>query len=113
MAALWASSFHKAPYLTIVFVNGSYSTGTSGLRSAYPEGYAVQSGNFTGGSFDPAPDFAKLAEVAGGYGEYVTETAEVGPALKRGLDQVHAGVPALVAVRVPGPLQGVEGAAAG
>ncbi len=109
MAGLWASNFHKAPYLTIVFVNGSYSTGTSGLRSAYPEGYSIQSNNFNGGAFDPAPDFAKLAEVSGGYGEYVTETAEVGPALKRGLEQVHKGSPALIAVRVPGPLQGAVG----
>ena len=103
--ALWASHYHKAPFLSVVFVNGSYSTGTSGLSSAYPEGYAVSAG-YLGGAFDPPPDFAKLAEAAGGYGEYVTETAQVGPALKRGLDQVHAGQPAVIAVRVPGPLQG-------
>jgi acetolactate synthase-1/2/3 large subunit len=109
MAGLWASKFHKAPYLTIVFVNGSYSTGTSGLRSAYPEGYSVQANDFNGGAFDPPPDFAKLAEAAGGFGEYVTETAQVGPALKRALSEVRKGSPALVAVRVPGPLQGVVG----
>ena len=108
MASLWASRFHKAPFLSVVFVNGSYGTGTSGLRSAYPEGYSVRSGNYNGGVFDPPPDFAKLAEAAGGYGENVTETAQVGPALKRGLAQVRAGLPAVIAVRVPGPMQ--EGA---
>ena len=109
MAGLWASKFHKAPYLTVVFVNGSYSTGTTGLRSMYPEGYAARDNNYNGGAFDPPPDFAKLAEAAGCYGETVTETSRVGPALKRGLDQVHNGMPALIAVRVPGPLQGVYG----
>ena len=33
-ASLWASRFHKAPVLSVVFVNGTYSTGTSGLRQA-------------------------------------------------------------------------------
>ncbi len=86
-------------------MNGTYSTGTSGLRKSYPDGYAVRSNNYAGGSFDPPPDFAKLAEAAGGYDENVTESAEVGPALERGLAQVHNGLAAVIAVRVPGPLQ--------
>ena len=103
MAALWAASFHKAPYLSVVFVNGSYSTGTSGLKNLYPDGVAVSSGNFNGGVFDPPPDFARLAEAAGGFGVCVTETDQVGPALEEGLAQVRKGAPAVVAVRVPGP----------
>ena len=102
MAALWAARFHKAPFLSVIFVNGSYSTGTTLLRHAYPNGYAVRANNYTGGYFDPAPDFAKLAETVEGYGENVTETVEVGPALKRGLDHVRNGIPAIIAVRVPG-----------
>lgn len=109
LAALWAARYHHAPFLSVVFVNGTYSTGTSGLRGTYPQGYAVRAGNYAGGSFDPPPDFAKLAEAAGGYGEYVSETAEVGPALQRGLKQVRDGLPAVIAVRVPGPLQGAGG----
>lgn len=101
MAALWAARFHKAPFLSVIFVNGTYSTGTALLRAAYPDGYAVRNNNYDGGIFDPAPDFAKLAETVGGYGENVTETAEVGPALKRGLDHVRNGTPAIIAVRVP------------
>ncbi len=104
MAALWAANFHKAPYLSVVFVNGSYSTGTTGLKSLYPQGIAVASGNYNGGVFDPPPDFAKLAEANGGYGRHVTETADVGPALEEGLRQVRKGSPAVIAVRVPGPV---------
>ncbi len=104
MAALWAANYHKAPYLSVVFVNGSYSTGTTGLKRLYPQGVAVGSENYNGGVFDPPPDFAKLAEANGGYGRYVTETADVGPALEEGLRQVRKGSPAVVAVRVPGPI---------
>jgi acetolactate synthase-1/2/3 large subunit len=71
------------------------------LRATYPDGYAVRANNYNGGCFDPAPDFAKLAETVGGYGENVTETAEVLPALKRGLEHVRNGVAAIIAVRVP------------
>jgi acetolactate synthase-1/2/3 large subunit len=102
-AALWAARYHKLPFLSVIFVNACYSTGTAGVHAAYPDGYAVRANTFPGGSFDPPPDFAKLAEVAGGYGENVTAASEVGPALERGLRHVRDGVPAIIAVRVPGP----------
>src|SRR5215813_118591 len=101
MAALWAARFHKAPFLSVIFVNGVYSTGTTLLRATYPDGFAARFNNYTGGSIDPVPDFAKLAETVNGYGENVTETAAVPEALKRGLDYVRNGTPAIVAVRVP------------
>lgn len=104
MAALWAARFHKAPYLSVVFVNGSYSTGTTGLKNLYPQGVAVGGGNFNGGIFEPPPDFAKLAEANGAYGQLVEEKADVAPALEEGLRQVRAGNAAVIAVRVPGPV---------
>jgi acetolactate synthase-1/2/3 large subunit len=99
-AALWAAAHHKAPFLSVVFVNASYSTGTNGLRQQYPEGYASKIKS-KGGTFDPPPDFAKMAEASGGYGQYVESNGDVGPALKRALDEVRKGVPAVVAVRLP------------
>jgi len=101
LAALWSARQLKAPYLTLVIVNASYSTGTTGLAQIYPNGYSVKQHNYTGGLFDPPPNLAKLAESVDCWGEYVHETAEVGPALKRGLAQVRNGIPAVVAVRVP------------
>ena len=100
LAALWSSGHYKTPFLTVVFVNKSYSTGTAGVDGAYPGGYAASAG-YEGGLFDPPPDFAKLAEVANGYGESVTDPAEVGPALKRGLAEVRNGSPAVIAVQLP------------
>jgi acetolactate synthase-1/2/3 large subunit len=109
LPALWAASHHKAAYMAVVFVNGSYSTGTSGLRNAYPEGYGISAGNYEGGTFEPPPKFAKLAEAVNGYGEQVTELSQLALALKRGLEHIRNHIPAVIAVRVPGPMQGVWG----
>ncbi len=101
LAALWNAAHAKAPFLSVVFVNRSYSTGVNGLKLIYPEGMAVETNNYQGGVFDPPPDFAKMAEAANCYGETVSEPDEVGPALRRGLDQVHKGTPALIAAYLP------------
>jgi acetolactate synthase I/II/III large subunit len=106
LSALWAAGHHKAAYMAVVFVNGSYSTGTTELRQAYPEGYGISAGNYEGGAFEPPPDFAKLAEAVNGYGEQVTELSQLALALKRGLEHTRNGIPAVIAVRVPGPMQG-------
>ncbi len=105
LSALWCASHYKAAFLSLVFVNRSYSTGTSGLSRIYPQGVATETGNFEGGVFDPPPDFAKLAEAANGYGETVREPEEVEPALRRALDQVRRGVPAVVAAYLPTHLE--------
>jgi acetolactate synthase-1/2/3 large subunit len=104
VATLMAAVNHKAAYLTVVFANRSYHTGTTCVQQDYPDGYSAKAG-YEGGTF-ASPDFAKLAESVGAYGQNVTETADVGPALKRGLEQVRKGVPAVVAVSIPGPQDG-------
>jgi acetolactate synthase I/II/III large subunit len=101
LAALWSARQHQAPYLTVVFVNASYSTGTTNVQATYPAGYARRHHQYPGGLFEPPPDFAKLAESVDCYGENVTESGEVGPALTRGMEAVRQGIPAVVAVRVP------------
>ena len=96
--ALWAAAHHGAPFLIVVYTNRSYTTGTLGVvRSFGPDSYAAKAG-FEGGYFDPPIDFAKEAEAAGAYGENVTDPAEIGAALKRGLAQVRAGKPAVISV---------------
>jgi acetolactate synthase-1/2/3 large subunit len=101
LPALWTASHYKAAFLTVVFVNRSYTTGTNGLVRTYPNGVAVRTGNFEGGVFDPPPDFVKLAEAGNCYGEEVREAEQVGAALKRGLDYVRKGTPALIAAYLP------------
>ncbi len=98
--ALWAANHNHAPFLTVIHTNRSFSTGTSGVKVTFGEGYATQA-DYPGGYFDPPIDFAKEAEAAGAYGENVRDPAELGPAIKRGLAQVRRGTPAVVSVWEP------------
>jgi acetolactate synthase-1/2/3 large subunit len=98
--ALWAAAHYKKPFMAVVYVNRSYSTGTLAVSDKYPDSFAQKAG-YPGGYFDPPIDFAKEAEACGAYGENVRDPAEVGPALKRGLEQIRNGKPAVVAVWLP------------
>ena len=103
-AALWSAKRYGAPFLSIVYQNRSYTTGTVATAALYPEGYAVRAG-LEGGYLDPPMDFAKEAEAAGAYGENVTDPGEVPEAIARGLQEVRRGTPAVIAVRLPRLLQ--------
>jgi acetolactate synthase-1/2/3 large subunit len=98
--AIWAGVHYGAPFMTVIFQNRSYSTGTRATVGFYPEGHAARSG-LEGGYFDPPIDFAKEAEAAGAYGENVRDPAEVGPALRRGREQIRRGTPAVISVWLP------------
>jgi acetolactate synthase I/II/III large subunit len=91
---------YKTPFMSVIYQNRSYSTGTRATASYYPDGYAVK-GGLEAGYFDPPIDFAKEAEAAGAYGENVKDPDQVGPALKRGLDQIRKGKPAVISVWLP------------
>ncbi|MGE0875368.1 MAG: thiamine pyrophosphate-requiring protein [Burkholderiales bacterium] len=103
-AALWAATHYKAPYLTVIYQNRSYGTGTRRLAQQYPGGYAQRSG-FDGGYFDPPIDFAREAEAAGAYGENVRDPAQLADALRRGLEHTRSGRPAVIAVWLARHLQ--------
>jgi len=102
--SLWSAAQHKAPYLTIVYQNRSYSTGTLRVSRTYPEGYAARAG-YQGGYFDPPIDFAAEARAAGAYGENVTDPKEIGSALRRGMNSVREGTSAVISVWLPRLLQ--------
>ena len=87
-AAIASAVRYRAPFLSVIYQNRSYSTGTRATAQFYPDGYAVR-GGLEAGYFDPPIDFAKEAEAAGAYGENVKDPAQVGPALQRGLAQIR------------------------
>jgi acetolactate synthase I/II/III large subunit len=97
----WASKFHKAPVLFIISNNRGYSTGTTQVLRSYPEGYAAKAQDVTGGWFDPCPNYSGEAAASGAYGEKVTDPAEVGPAIQRGLKAVREGAPAVLDMWMP------------
>lgn len=99
-AALWSAAHYGAPYLTVVYQNRSYVTGTVRTSKMYPDGYAARA-DFEGGYFDPPMDFALEAQACGAYGENVREAAGLRAALRRGLEEVRGGRPAVISVWLP------------
>lgn len=100
--ALWAAAHHKLPFMMIVYQNRSYSTGTVRLNTPYPDGFARRPDfDYRGSYFDPPVGFAKEAEAAGAYGENVHDPDEIGPALKRGREQIRNGIPAVISIWLP------------
>jgi acetolactate synthase I/II/III large subunit len=101
-SALWAAAHYKKPFLIVVYQNRSYTTSTTRLNTAYPDGFAKrQDFDFEGGYFDPPVDFAREAEAAGAYGENVRDPGEIRAALTRGREQIRRGIPAVISVWLP------------
>ena len=75
---------HDLPVLTIISNNSKWGAVEASARGMYPEGYAAAAGELTPlARLDPSSAFEKYAEAAGGYGEHVSERAELIPALQR------------------------------
>ncbi|MBN9473961.1 MAG: hypothetical protein ABS43_11635 [Bordetella sp. SCN 67-23] len=98
--ALWAGVRYRAPFLTVVYQNRSWATGTLRLASMYPDGYGLKA-DCDGGYFDPPMDFALEARSAGAHGENVREAQQLRPALERGLKAIRSGTPAVISVWLP------------
>jgi acetolactate synthase I/II/III large subunit len=99
---VWASAFHRAPVLFIVWNNRGYRTGTNEVLRTYPEGYAAKGQDLTGGWFDPCPNYSGEAAASGAHGEKVTDPNEVGPALRRALEAIKRDrVPAVLDMWLP------------
>ena len=97
----WASAFHKAPVLFVVFNNRGYRTGTQEVLRAFPDGYAKRANDLTGGWFDPAPEYAAEAAASGHFGEKVSDPGELDAAIKRGLAATGEGTPGVLEVWLP------------
>ena len=102
--SLWSAKQYARPYLTIVCQN------RSSLHRHYPglaqlSGRLRLEGRLSRRIFDPPIGFAKEAEAAGAYGENLTDPAEVGPAIQRGLENIRNGTSAVISVRLPRYLQ--------
>jgi acetolactate synthase I/II/III large subunit len=87
------------PILTVIFNNHGYASMQGGLAQHYPDGYGVRGGGRDlATSITPRPDYAKVVEAFGGWGQAVDHPAEIVPALQRGIKAVQEGMPALVDV---------------
>jgi acetolactate synthase-1/2/3 large subunit len=96
VACFGASQELGLPILVVLFDNAGYASQKGDVIAYYPKGAAVRSGRFAGTSIAPRPEYAKLAEAYGGYGEKVERPQDVRAALEHGLEQNAKGRLALI-----------------
>ena len=96
--ALWTAAKHEIPLLIVMFNNRAYyNDWHHQIRMARLRGTDEAKAHIGMDIFDPEPDFATIAKGMGMYGEGPIDLPEqVGPAIRRALDVVKAGKPALV-----------------
>lgn len=96
--ALWVASKHEIPMLVVMFNNRAYyNDWEHQIRMARVRGTPLARANIGMDMRDPGPDFAQLARSMGWYGEGpIEDPSDVAAALKRAIQRVKEGQPALV-----------------
>lgn len=86
------------PVLVVVFNNQAWNAVRAAVADVAPDGTAVQRDEYALTYLRPSPDFHRIAEACGGYGERVEDPADVPDAIQRGLKRVREGQHALLNV---------------
>ena len=94
-----ASRDFNLPILVVIFNNSKYAAMQNMHKRMYPEGAAVETGNYFG-TFINGPDYVKVIEAFDGYGERVEDPDALPDALRRGQESVRAGKTAVLDVRI-------------
>ena len=96
--ALWVAAKHRIPLLVVMYNNRAYyNDWEHQIRMAKLRGTPVERAHIGMDMDDPAPDFASMAKAMGWYAEGPIERpADVAPALRRAIERVKAGQPALL-----------------
>ena len=92
----------KLPTLTVVANNHAWHAVRNATLSVYPDGDAAKANVMPLTSLDPSPAYEKMIEVCGGVGECVERPEALRAALRRGMDAVRSGTPALINVHTRG-----------
>jgi acetolactate synthase-1/2/3 large subunit len=96
--ALWVAAKHKIPLLVVMYNNRAYyNDWEHQIRMAKLRGTPVERAHIGMDMDKPEPDFAGLAKSMGWYAEGpIDKPADIAPALKRAVQRVKAGQPALI-----------------
>jgi acetolactate synthase-1/2/3 large subunit len=96
--ALWVAAKHRIPMLIVMYNNRAYyNDWEHQIRMAKLRGTPVDRAHIGMDMCDPDPDFGKLAQSMGWYGEGpIDDPKKVAAALKRAIAKVKSGQPALV-----------------
>ena len=100
VGALWTAAKHRIPILIVMFNNRAYyNDWHHQIRMANLRGTDIDKAHIGMDIFDPEPDFGAAARSMGMWGEGPIDTPDaIAPALRRAIDVVKSGKPALVDV---------------
>ena len=98
VAALSAARDNGLPLLILVFNNKQYLSMKMNHLRFYPDGAAVETGDFRGVDLSTQPELSELAAPFGMHAESVTGPAELSSALERAFAAVAGGTTAIVNV---------------
>ncbi len=98
LAALGLYQEYHLPVFIIIMNNGGYMAMKFAHRMRYPQGAAVSRNQFLGTDITPTPDYVKVAEAFGAYGEKLENPGDIEAALNRGLKQIARGKASLLDV---------------
>jgi acetolactate synthase-1/2/3 large subunit len=84
--------------VTVVMNNGRWHAVDRSTVGMYPEGRAAAADPMPLVALSPSPDFERIIEACGGYGERVEAPGRLEAALRAGLQAATAGTPALLNV---------------
>jgi acetolactate synthase-1/2/3 large subunit len=96
--AHFVSRAENLPTLTVVANNHQWLAVRMSTLAVYPDGAASKANVMPVQDLNPSPDFERIVESCGGYGEKVEGPDDLTPALERTLDKVRSGTQALLNV---------------
>jgi acetolactate synthase-1/2/3 large subunit len=89
-ACHWTAQAHKLPILTVINNNSVYNAVRRSTLAMYATGEAqAENDGHTLADLHPSPDFEKLVEASGGYGERVENPADLPAAIARAIKVVR------------------------
>ncbi|GAA3208539.1 thiamine pyrophosphate-dependent enzyme [Actinocorallia longicatena] len=98
--SLDASRENGLPLLIVIFNNRKYLSMKMNHLRFYPDGAAVETGEFLGVDLGGQPELSAFGEPFGMHGESVSHATELVPALDRALKAVRGGTTAIVNIAV-------------
>jgi acetolactate synthase-1/2/3 large subunit len=90
-AAHFVSQAQKLPVLTMIMNNHEWHAVREAVVNMYPDGLAAKANSLPIVDLSAAPDYHKITEAFGGYGEKVDDPAKLKGAIGRALEQVAQG----------------------
>lgn len=90
-AAHFVSQAENLPVLTMIMNNSQWFAVRRATVAMYPKGLASQANSLPIVDLSPSPDYHRIADAFGGYGEKVDDPAKLKGAIGRALEQVAQG----------------------